>query len=139
MRLLKTLYILGILYVATACTDAAEDPVPMRSMEVTASAYNSLSWQTQGDPALTAFGDTLKPGMKALAVSRDLLDSGLTHNTKVYIPELRDTFLVKDKMNRRYVRKVDIYMGTNVDSAREWGMQKLTISWKAKDTATQRD
>lgn len=83
-----------------------------------------------GNPAITAFGDTLKPGMKVIAVSRDLLDSGLTHNSKIYIPQLEDTFLVKDKMNRRFIRKIDIYFGVDRDSAIEWGLQKTEVCFE---------
>lgn len=99
-------------------------------LELSVSAYNSLAYQTMGDPTLTAFGDTLKPGMKVIAVSRDLLDSGLTHNSKVYIPQLEDTFLVKDKMNRRFIRKIDIYFGVDRDSAIEWGLQKTEVCFE---------
>jgi 3D (Asp-Asp-Asp) domain-containing protein len=93
-----------------------------------------VSWQTKkGNPALAAWGDTLVPGMKAIAVSRDLIDSGLTHNTKVFIEELNDTFLVKDKMNRRWRKKIDIYMGTDVQKARNFGKKKLNIKWLPKE------
>ena len=103
-------------------------------MQVSATAFNSVYWQTnRNHPTLAAWGDTLKPGMKAIAISRDLIDSGLTHNTEVIIEELNDTFLVKDKMNRRWTKKVDIYMGEDVQKAREFGRQKLTLKW-VKDT-----
>ena len=102
-----------------------------KSMEVTATAYNSLAAQTHKDhPALTAWGDTLKPGMKAIAVSRDLIDSGLTYGTEVEIEGLEGTYTVRDKMNKRWNQKIDIYMGTSVEKALNWGKQKVTIFWK---------
>jgi 3D (Asp-Asp-Asp) domain-containing protein len=100
-----------------------------RSMEVTATAYNSVKAQTANDPALAAWGDTLKPGMKAIAISRDLLDSGLHHNLVVTIDGLDGQYVVLDKMNRRWTRKIDIFMGANVTKARNWGKQKVTIRW----------
>jgi 3D (Asp-Asp-Asp) domain-containing protein len=104
-----------------------------KTLDVTATAYNSVNWQTKpGNPALAAWGDTLEPGMKAIAVSRDLIDSGLVHNTKVKIKGLDGTYLVKDKMNKRWRMKIDIYMGVDVEKAREWGKKKVTISWVAK-------
>lgn len=112
-----------------ACSEDEPEELNVKSLQVTASAYNSFGYQTHGDPYLTAFGDTLKPGMKAIAVSRDLIDSGLVHNTPVYIHELNDTFLVKDKMNRRWKLKIDVYFGQDRDSARDWGRQKVQISW----------
>ena len=103
------------------------------SMEVTASAYNSVPSQTDKDnPALTAWGDILKPGMKCIAVSRDLIEIGLTHNTKVKIDGLPGTYLVKDKMNKRWQKKIDIYMGNDIEAAKEWGVRKVTISWSVK-------
>ena len=100
-----------------------------KTIEVTASAYNSLHWQTEGNPNITAFGDTLKPGMKVIAVSRDLLDSGLVHNTQLTIDNLPGVYTVKDKMHSKHRRKIDIYMGTNLDSARNWGRRKVKITW----------
>ncbi|MFZ6052761.1 hypothetical protein ABHV44_12165 [Flavobacteriales bacterium DA487] len=111
---------------ATGCDKSPE----RKKLKVTATAYNSVNWQTKaGDPTIAAWGDTLKPGMKAIAVSRDLIDSGLVHNTEVKIKGLDGTYLVKDKMNRRWKMKIDIYMGEDVEKAREWGKKKVTISW----------
>lgn len=107
----------------------AEPQYITKTIKVTATAYNSLDWQTSGNPNITAFGDTLKPGMKVIAVSRDLLDSGLVHNTTLTIEGLPGVYTVKDKMNIRYRRKIDIYMGTNYDSARAWGHKKVNITW----------
>lgn len=102
-----------------------------KSMEVTASAYNSLAAQTHNDhPALTAWGDTLKPGMKAIAVSRDLIDSGLVYGTKVKIEGLDGTYVVRDKMNKRWTKKIDIYMGVSRQKAINWGKKKVTIRWE---------
>ncbi len=106
--------------------------------EVTVSAYNSVSWQTQGDPNIAAWGDTLKPGMKVVAVSRDLLALGIKHNSMMIIESLPDTFYVKDKMNRRWRNRIDIYMGEDVKKAREWGRQKRFICYALpKDSITQ--
>ncbi|WP_072658720.1 3D domain-containing protein [Mariprofundus micogutta] len=100
-----------------------------RSLIVTASAYNSVRSQTQGNPSIGAWGDRLKPGMKVIAVSRDLIRMGLKHNTRVKIKGLPGTYLVKDKMNKRWSRKIDIYMGHDIKAARKWGKRKVTISW----------
>lgn len=98
--------------------------------EVTASAYNSVFWQTDSiNPSVAAWGDTLKPGMKSIAVSRDLIKMGLTHNTMVKIDTFPDTFYVKDKMHYRWRNRIDIYMGKDVKKAREWGRKKLIICY----------
>ena len=98
-------------------------------LTITASAYNSLKAQGSGNPSISAWGDRLKPGMKAIAVSRDLIKMGLKHNTKVKIEGLPGTYLVKDKMHKRWKRKIDIYLGRDVKAARQWGKRKVTISW----------
>lgn len=98
--------------------------------EVIASAYNSVFWQTDSiSPSVAAWGDTLKPGMKSIAVSRDLIKMGLRHNTMVKIDTFPDTFLVKDKMHWRWKNRIDIYMGKNIKKAREWGKKKLMICY----------
>lgn len=103
-----------------------------KTIEVTATAYNSLAYQTSSDPHITAFGDSLKPGLRYIAVSRDLLNLGLSHNTPVKIEGLEGTYLVKDKMNRRWRKRIDVYMGTDVKAAKLWGRQKVRISYRVK-------
>jgi 3D (Asp-Asp-Asp) domain-containing protein len=101
--------------------------------EVTATAYNSLAHQTHIEhSAITAWGDSLKPGMKSIAVSRDLIKQGLTHNKKVKIEGLPGVYKVLDKMNARWRNRIDIYMGKNEELAKEWGRQSVIISWKVK-------
>ncbi|HET8859950.1 hypothetical protein [Marivirga sp.] len=99
------------------------------TIQVTATAYNSVEAQTKkGNPALAAWGDTLEPGMKAIAISRDFLKEDiLEHNSEVKIEGLEGTFKVLDKMNKRWERKIDIYMGLDEQAAREWGKQQVEI------------
>ncbi len=108
----------------------SSDAPPPQKMTVTATAYNSVAGQTNANPSITAFGDTLKPGLKAIAVSRDLLDSGLLPGTNVRIEGLPGTYQVMDKMNRRWQKKIDIYMGTDVEAARNWGKREVRIEWQ---------
>lgn len=111
------------IFALTAC-DSNE-----HSLKVTASAYTSSVGETDSTPNLAAWGDTLEPGMKAIAVSRDLIEMGLTHNQEVTIEGLDGTYLVLDKMNKRWTKKIDIYMGNDVDKAREWGKKEVIIHW----------
>ena len=122
----------GLLVIAGAVTlllvsvvNVNAQSVQWRQLEVTASAFNTLPWQTtKTKPAIAAWGDTLKPGMRAIAVSRDLIRKGLTHGTRVKIEGLPGIYVVRDKMNRRFRKKIDIYMGKNIAAARAWGVQK---------------
>ncbi len=100
-----------------------------KPLKVTATAYNSVRSQTDGQPNIAAWGDSLVPGMKAIAVSRDLFRLGLTYNTKVKIEGFEGIFEVKDRMDSRWRNRIDIYMGTDVKNAREWGRKKLTIHY----------
>ena len=103
-----------------------------RTMAVTASAYNSLRGQTVGNPSIAAWGDRLRPGMKAIAVSRDLQRMGLGHRTEVKIKGLPGTYLVLDRMNKRWRKKIDIYMGTDRAKAMRWGKRNVEITWFEK-------
>lgn len=104
------------------------------TMTVTATAYNSVEEQTKkGNPNLTAWGDILVPGERAIAVSRDLIDLGLSHNQEVKIKGLPGTYIVKDKMNKRWEKKIDIYMGLDEEAALEWGKKKVEISFSPKE------
>ncbi|NEX16761.1 MAG: hypothetical protein C1943_09060 [Halochromatium sp.] len=71
----------------------------------------------------------LTPGEKAIAVSRDLLKRGLSNGVEVKIEGLPGVYKVRDKMNKRWKRRIDIYMGDNLERAREWGKQQVVIRW----------
>jgi 3D (Asp-Asp-Asp) domain-containing protein len=103
-----------------------------RTMKVTASAYNSLRGQASGNPAIAAWGDRLRPGMKSIAVSRDLQRMGLGHRAEVKIKGLPGTYVVLDRMHHRWHKKIDIYMGTDRSKAMQWGKRKVEIIWFEK-------
>lgn len=130
----------GIITLYLSCKKSnSEKHIAMEWEEVmvSASAYNSVPYQTSktGNPLITAWGDTLKPGLKAIAVSRDLMRKGLTYNTPVRIDGLEGIYFVKDKMHHKWKNKIDIYMGANVDSAKIWGRKKVLIHYLIeKDT-----
>lgn len=96
---------------------------------VTASAYNSLKRQGEGNPSITAWGDTLRPEVQSIAVSRDLIKRGLTHQTPVKIEGFEGVFIVNDKMHPRWRNKIDIYMGEDKVKALKWGRRKVEIAF----------
>ena len=98
-------------------------------MSVTASAHNSTPAQTDENPNQGAWGDLITPGMQVIAVSPDLIDAGLTRGTELRIEGLPGTWTVLDRTASRHRRRVDIYMGTDVDAAIKWGLKKVTIRW----------
>jgi 3D (Asp-Asp-Asp) domain-containing protein len=110
-----------------------DDTLVEKSKKVAVTAYNTVPWQTKKiNPDIAAWGDTLRPGMQAIAVSRDLLYIGLVRNTAVQIEGFEGDFIVLDKMNSRYKNRIDIYMGLDIAAAREWGVKKRNITWKVE-------
>jgi len=106
----------------------------MTTLSVTATAYNAVEHQTKvGNSRLTAWGDLLEDGVKAVAVSRDLIALGLDHNEEIEIEGLDGTFIVKDKMNARWTRKIDIFMGMDEEAAKEYGKRQVKIRFNQKD------
>lgn len=107
-----------------------EPKITTKTLAVTATAYTSHVGQTDSTPNIAAWGDRLKPGMKAIAVSRDLLVRyKLKHGTSVKIRGLPGRYIVLDKMNKRWRKKIDIYMGMNKRKAFRWGKKKVVIEW----------
>lgn len=120
------LLIAGIAMVA-GCSESGTE---WRTMTVTASAYTIAADETDDEqPGLAAWGDVLKPGMHAIAVSRDLIKKGLGYGAKVRIEGLPGVYTVRDKMDRRWQQKIDILMKTK-KKVREWGKQQVTIHWR---------
>ena len=124
-------FILFSTFIISSCKkeSAGEENADWVTHCVTATAYNSVESQTQNNPRITAWGDTLKPGMNAVAVSRDLIKLGLDHNAKIKIEGFDSIFLVKDKMHYRWRNRIDIYMGNNVTKAKKFGRKKINISY----------
>jgi 3D (Asp-Asp-Asp) domain-containing protein len=135
---LLILSVLGL----TACAREQREPHPSRfpaaanperSLLVTASAYNSVPSQTDSRPGNAAWGDSLFPGLRAIAVSRDLIPMGLDQGVKVRIEGLQGEFAVLDKMDARWRKRIDIYFGRDVKAARAWGEKKVVISWRSAE------
>ncbi|WP_298504875.1 hypothetical protein [uncultured Maribacter sp.] len=112
------------------CKEEVKEKYAWKSMEVTITAYNSLLSQTSKQPNITAWGDTLKPGMQCVAVSRDLIKLGIKHNTQIKIQGIKGVFKVNDKMNKKWKKRMDIYMGLDIAKAKEWGKKKRKIFYR---------
>jgi len=100
------------------------------SLRVTATAYTSHPDQTSGDPFLGAWNNRLVPGSKIIAVSSDLLKAyGLRNGKKVRISGLPGIYTVRDKMHKRFKKRIDIYMGLDKNRAYRWGRRSVIIYW----------
>ena len=99
-------------------------------IRVTATAYTSHSSQTDKTPFVAAWNNRIKPGMKIIAVSHDLIKKyGLKNGVKVKLKGLPGLFTVRDKMNKRFKNRIDIYMGMNKRKALKWGKKRITLYW----------
>lgn len=126
MELIKRAsYFFFVFFLLSSCKEKEQ----WVTLEVTASAYNSTPAQTDGSPYRTAWGDSLYPGLKSIAVSRDLIKKGLTHHTKVKIEGFDGIYIVNDKMHSKWRNKIDIYFGKDVQAARKWGRRKVKIEY----------
>lgn len=127
--LVASFFILSTL-ILTACSSLQKLPQEkQQSLLVTATAFNSLPKQGQGDPNVGAWGDRITPGMNAIAVSADLLPLGLNRGTRVRIEGLRNEYVVLDRMPAKWEKRIDIYMGNDVNAARSWGRREVNIYW----------
>jgi 3D (Asp-Asp-Asp) domain-containing protein len=102
----------------------------VRSVVVDATAYNSHPEQTGTDPTLSASGVRLEHGMRAIAVSPDLAKLGLVHGKKVRIEGLAGEWIVRDRMPARWKRRIDVYLGDDVEAARHFGRRRLRVHWQ---------
>ena len=107
-----------------------------QTMSVTATAFNSLPKQGQGDPNVGAWGDRITPGMNAIAVSADLLSIGLNRGARVRIEGLPNEYVVLDRMPAKWKKRIDIYMGNDVKAARAWGRREVNIFWSVPDESS---
>jgi 3D (Asp-Asp-Asp) domain-containing protein len=105
---------------------------PTAALTVTATAYSSTPKQTDRTPFHGAWGDrldALPDGQRAIAVSRDLVAKGLDRGTLVHIDGEKGTFVVLDRTPAKWLKRIDIYMGTDTQAARHWGRKKVRITW----------
>ena len=89
----------------------------IRSGSVFATAYNSLEGQTDSSPWITASGSRCRPGVIA--------SNFLPFGTKVKIEGFGDrVFVVEDRMNKRYTKRIDIWL-RNYSDSRNFGVRKI--------------
>jgi 3D (Asp-Asp-Asp) domain-containing protein len=127
--------LLAVSLLLAACASrrpvAAPQPPPppaARELDVTAHAYTSSVAETDAQPTLAASGERLRPGMRALAVSPDLLAMGIDYGTRVSVNGLGE-WIVLDRMGDEHRRAIDLYMGEDRDAARRFGKRRVRIRW----------
>lgn len=96
----------------------------LRTSTHTMTAYNSDPAQTDDTPCITANGFDVCAHNQEDTIAANFLKFG----TKVRIPELYGDriFIVRDRMNKRYSDRVDIWMKEKTD-ARQFGVKVAKI------------
>lgn len=105
-----------------------EQAVNTTTRTVTATAYTSHRNQTDSTPFKPACGGDLRDGQRAIAVSRDLMRNGLKCGVKVTVNGTE--FVVRDTMNKRFTKRIDIYHGTDRKAAQRFGKRSVNIQWR---------
>ena len=87
---------------------------------VPSTAYSSTKDQTDDTPFITAMGTHVRDGV----VAANFLPLG----TVIRIPDYfgDKTFVVEDRMNKRYDYRIDLWFPTG-EEAKEWGVRKVKI------------
>ncbi|HPY08680.1 MAG: hypothetical protein ACOX0H_03800 [Patescibacteria group bacterium] len=108
----------------TATTSAEVGPKVIRTSTHVMTAYNSDPRQTDDTPCITANGFNVCEHGVEDTIAANFLKFG----TKVMIPELFGdrVFIVRDRMNKRYPDRVDIWM-INYDDAKKFGVKVAEI------------
>ncbi len=103
---------------------------PRKALTVKAKAYVShgRAKKKSGYPR-GAWGDTLTPDIRAIAVSPDLVDAGLGYGTRLTIEGLPGEYRVLDLMHGRWSKTIDVYFGDDRKAARLWGNRTITVYW----------
>lgn len=100
---------------------------PVLSVPVAVTAYTSRPQETDATPYVTADNSTVRPGI--VAVSRDLMSElGLRFGQRIVLTGY-GLFEVRDVMNRRYERRVDIWMPDLVAARRHGVVENVTMIW----------
>lgn len=94
-------------------------PEMIEEMKVTATCYNAVAEQCDSDPSTTAFGYKVNMryplSQRYIAISRDLEgyfkagDTVIVNGTFIY----DGYWIVADRMNRRWTRKIDFLVKKN--------------------------
>jgi 3D (Asp-Asp-Asp) domain-containing protein len=120
-----TIMFSGIALGIVACTD---DMMHINKRTVTATAYTSHANQTDSTPFIPACGGDLRDGRRAIAVSADLFRHSLKCGVQVRING--DTWTVRDRMNNRFINRIDLYAGMDLHAARKFGKRAVKIEWR---------
>lgn len=83
--------------------------------DITITSYNNHANQTDDSPNITATGRPVRENM--VAASPDLLTKGIIrYGDLVYIDCMKQWYVVEDTMNKRFERRLDIFLFSKDES-----------------------
>lgn len=91
----------------------------------TVTAYSSRPEETDDTPCVSADGSDI---CRRHELGETLCAANFVPLGTILAVEEVGTCVVSDRMNRKYSDRVDLYFGKDTAAAREFGVQKLTIS-----------
>jgi len=111
---------------STEMTVEATDKAPVKYVKIyTVTAYNSVPWQTDATPCISADGSNI-------CKLRDLGDqscaAALPFGTKVNIPGF-GVCTVRDRLAPRFSYRIDVYFGgaDQIQTAKQWGKRHVNV------------
>ncbi len=104
-----------------------EEPTPVKPVKidyVDITAYRAVAAECDSDPLVTADGSVVVAAANVV-VPNIVAANHLPFGTKLRIPEYfgDKVFEVRDRMNARYVKRVDILM-TDAKEVNQWGIKR---------------
>lgn len=109
----------------SALQPASDIPVKY-TKTVTVTAYNSVPWQTDSTPCISADGSNIcelkKQGEQSCAAA-------MPFGTKINVPGF-GVCTVRDRLAPKYSHRVDLYFGgaDQIGQAKQWGKRSLQVS-----------
>lgn len=83
--------------------------------DITITSYNNHANQTDDSPNITATSRPVRENM--VAASFDLLNKGFVHyGDLIYIDCMKQWYVVEDTMNKRFERRLDIFLFSKEES-----------------------
>ena len=107
------------------------------TMNVSVTAYSLHHGQTDSTPFVGAWNNKLsnKDKMRSIAISQDMFGiKGLWNNKKVFVicNGKGRMYTIRDTMNKRWRKRLDICMGTDRKAAMRWGKRKCVMHYNMK-------
>ena len=92
----------------------------------TVTAYNSVPWQTDNTPCISADGSNI---CQLKAQGHESCAAALPFGTKINIPGF-GVCTVHDRLAPRFAHRIDLYFGDadKIKAARQWGKRRLKVS-----------